>query len=612
MIFKNNWFLALAILLIGQTAFAQIKRVDPPNWWTGMKYNRIELLVSGKNIAKANFSTNDSDITIYKVTFPENSNYAYIDLGISEDAKSGLKIIDYKIGRRKYKLNYEIKDREKSAESYPGLNPSDVIYLITPDRFANGDTSNDKIKGMNDKEFDRNSDEARHGGDLQGVIDKLDYIKSLGMTSTWLNPIEENNQDRASYHGYGFTDHYNVDARFGNNNDYANYVKESHKRGLKVVKDVVYNHFGINHYLIKDLPSKDWIHNWEEFTNSNYRATTIFDPYSSEFDKKKMNDGWFDTSMSDMNQKNIHVARFLIQNSIWWIENFGIDAYRVDTYAYSDQKFMGELAKTILEEYPNFTIFGETWVTGVPTQAWFTKGLKNGKNFDSYMEGVTDFNLQYAISNTVNEDAGWNTGVADLYYTLSYDYLYENPDAMVTFLDNHDIDRFLGTIGGNIQDYKMALGILLTTRGIPQLFYGAEINMDRGGHHGYLRQDFLGGWEGDKIDKFTSKGRSDEENSTWNYISKLANWRKSSSAIGQGKLMQFVPENGVYVYFRYSNNQTVMVIVNTSKEDKAMDTKRFNEILKNFSKAINVISNEEIGINNIKIEKRTTTILELK
>ncbi len=610
---KFNWLFVLAILLVSNYSVAQtIDRVDPPNWWIGMKYNRIEVLVHGKDISKAIFSTKENDVTIYKVTFPENKNYAYIDLGISEDAKPGTKVIDYKIGRKKYKLNYELKSRAKVADSYPGLNPSDVIYLITPDRFANGDVSNDKIKGMHDQALDRSSDEARHGGDFKGIINKLDYIKSLGMTATWLNPIEENNQDRASYHGYGFTDHYNVDARFGNNNDYANYVIESHKRDLKVVKDVVYNHFGINHYLIKDLPSKDWLHNWDEYTSSNYRATTLFDPYGSEFDSKKMDNGWFDTTMPDMNQKNVHVSRYLIQNSIWWIENYGIDAYRVDTYAYSDQRFMGELAKTVLNEYPNFTIFGETWVTGVPTQAWFTSGLKNGKDFDSHMEGITDFNMQYAIKDAVSQESGWNTGVAKIYYTLSYDYLYDNPNAQVIFLDNHDVDRFLGTIEGNLQDYKMALGILLTTRGIPQLYYGAEINMDRGGHHGYLRQDFPGGWDGDEVDKFIEQGRSDDENSTWNYISKLANWRKTSSAITQGKLMQFVPENGIYVYFRYSEEQTVMIIVNTNKEDQTINTNRYSEKTKGFTKAKNVITDDIIDISELKLEKRSTTILELQ
>ena len=610
---KINIIISAIIILLSSNTFAQnIERVDPPNWWTGMQKNRIELIVYGENITDAKFTTEESDITIYKTSFPENKNYAFIDLGISKNAKAGIKVINYKIKRKSYELKYEIKERRRSETEQQGINPSDIIYLITPDRFANGDKSNDEIKGMYDKEFDRKKDEARHGGDIKGVIENLGYISDLGMTATWLNPIEENNQDRASYHGYAITDSYKVDPRFGTNNDYAKYVNESHKLKLKVVKDVVYNHFGINHYLIKDMPSKDWIHNWEEYTSSNYRATTLFDPYASDFDKKKMLNGWFDTSMPDINQNNIHVANYLIQNSIWWIENFGIDALRIDTYAYSDPVFMANLSKAVMEEFPQFSIFGETWVTGVPTQSWFTKGEKNTKSFDSHMPGVTDFNIQYAIKDLVSEENGWNTGISKIYYTLSWDYLYENPNANVTFLDNHDVDRFLGTIDNNLEDYKMALGVLLTTRGIPQLFYGAEINMNRGGHHGYLRQDFPGGWDGDIENKFSPEGRSDDENSTWNFISKISNLRKNSSAIKEGKFMQFIPEDGIYIYFRYNNDQTIMVIVNNNKENKTITTERYNEMLINFAKGENVLTKEIVELKQITLDKRSITILDLK
>jgi neopullulanase len=434
----------------------------------------------------------------------------------------------------------------------------------------------------------------------------------LGVTATWLNPIEENNQDRASYHGYGITDHYNIDARFGDNADYMEYVEQSHRRNMKVVKDVVYNHFGINHYLIKDLPSNDWIHNWDEYTASNYRATALFDPYVSKFDRKKMNDGWFDSTMPDMNQNNSQVSNYLIQNSLWWIENYTLDAFRIDTYAYSDQRFMSKLTKTILEEYPYFTIFGETWVTGVPTQAWFTSGKKHGKDFDSYMDGITDFNLQYAIKDAMTEETGWNTGLAKIYYTLSWDYLYANPSANVTFLDNHDVDRFLGTIDNDLEAYKMALTILMTTRGIPQLYYGAEINMNRAGHHGHIREDFPGGWSQDNINKFEPEQRSLEENETWNHISKLANWRKDSPAIKDGKLIQFVPENNLYVYFRVADDQKVMILINTSNEEMRFEGKRFEEILQNHTNAMDILSDKIVDLKDLYIEKRSSKVLVLK
>ena len=378
-----------------------------------------------------------------------------------------------------------------------------------------------------------------------------------------------------------------------------------------MVKDVVYNHFGIRHYLIEDLPSKSWLHNWDEFTRTNYRASTLMDPHASQADKKKMLDGWFDVTMPDINQNNIHAANYLIQYSIWWIEEFGLDAFRVDTYPYSDQRFMSKLTKTIYYEYPGFTIFGEAWVTGVTEQAWVTSGFHNGKDFNSYMDGVTDFSMKDAIIAAVKEDLGWNSGVAKIYNALAWDYMYKDPTANVIFIDNHDLDRFLGVIGGDLQDYKMALGILFTMRGIPQLYYGAEINMDHGGHHGHLRQDFPGGWSGDKTNKFTSEGRNDEENNTWNYIAKLNNWRLTSSAVRYGKLMQFIPEDNVYVYFRYNDEQTVMVVVNANKEDKELATQRFEERTKGFSKARDVISGETVPLGTLKLKARTTTVFEL-
>ncbi len=608
---KNFTLLTIILLITLPVSSQTIERVDPPNWWTGMKYNNVELLIKSKNIRNATFSTKEKDITIDDVIYPENPDYVYVDITISKNATPGVKKIDYKIGKKNYVLKYELKERQRSDNIHQGINTSDVMYLITPDRFANGDAKNDVIESMKDPAFDRDENDARHGGDLRGIINKLNYIKSLGMTATWLNPIEENDMDATSYHGYAFTDHYKVDARFGTNADYLEYVEKSHNKKLKVIKDVVYNHFGINHYLIKELPSKTWIHNWNKFTRTNYRASVLMDPHASKADIKQMSDGWFDTSMPDMNQNNVHVAKFLIQNSIWWIENFGIDAFRVDTYPYSDQKFMSNLTKTIYEEYPDFTIFGEAWVTGVTAQAWVTSGFHRGKDFTSYMNGITDFSLKDAIIATVKEDFGWSTGVSKIYYTLVWDYLYKDPNANVIFIDNHDLDRFLGVADRDMKDYRMALGILFTTRGIPQLFYGAEINMERGGAHGYLRQDFEGGWEEDKLDKFTREGRTKDENQTWDYISKLANWRLSSSAVKEGKLMQFVPENSIYVYFRYDNLQTIMVVVNAGQEDADINIGRFEEMTCGYLKARDIISDKTYDINEIKVQSRTTSIFEL-
>ncbi|ANE49533.1 glycoside hydrolase family 13 protein [Flavisolibacter tropicus] len=581
----------LALLAI--KAYSQSIKVYPTNWWVDMKHNKIQLIIHQEDStqvfpAKLTVRSSSPDFKIVKVHQPENPRYLFIDAEISATAKP--QKVKLSLGGTTASaantINYELKPRRsgKGTSYAQGVTSVDFMYLIMPDRFANGDPANDKIAGMKDHAFSRDSIYYRHGGDLQGVINHLDYLQELGVTAIWLNPVLENNMPRTSYHGYAFTDHYTIDPRFGGDTAYKRLINEMHKRGLKMVQDAVYNHVGTEHWFVKDQPTKDWLHQWPTYTNTTYKDQVLFDPYASKSDHKKMSDGWFVPSMPDLNQQNPYVANFLIQHALWTVEEFGIDGWRIDTYAYNDLEFMNRCNKALLDEYPKLTIFGETWVHGVPNQSYFVNN--NYKiAYKSNQPGVTDFQALWGLQDAMTKDFGWTDGVNRLYTTLAQDFVYKDPMQNVIFMDNHDLSRFYSVVGEDLDKYKMSIGWLLTSRGVPQWYYGAEIGMKGlANPDGWVRLDFPGGWPGDKVNKFVKAGRTPREDSIFNYTKTLANYRKNASAIKTGKLMQFVPEDGVYTYFRYDNNQTVMVVMNTAKEEKTVDTKRFEERFSGFSK----------------------------
>jgi glycosidase len=489
-----------------------------------------------------------------------------------------------------------------------------------PDRFANGDSKNDKIPGMLDQTLNKDSMFYRHGGDLRGIINHVTYFDSLGITALWLNPVIENNQPNASYHGYAFTDHYKVDRRLGSNLIYTEMINKFHTKDIKIIQDMVYNHVGSEHWIMKDLPDSDWVHSSSKgvhtdkekgsksnFNQTNYRATTLLDPYASSYDKEKMLNGWFDKRMPDLNQQNPLLATYLIQNSIWWIQYANIDGYRIDTYAYCDRRFMTKLVEAILKENPDFGIFGEIWDHGTPIQTFFTKGYKDSKNVDTQLPGITDFQLYYSINAALTEPFGWTEGLNKIYYTLAEDYLYKDPFKNVIFLDNHDVSRFYSVVKEDLDLFKMGVGFLLTTRGIPMLYYGSEILMKNfADPDGKVREDF-------PKNKFSATGRSGNENEAFEFIQTLANYRKNNSALQNGKLKQFVPENGIYIYFRYNKTKTVMVIINTNKEEKNLLANRFSEMFGNFSKGTDVITKETVpNINMISCKPKSIQILELQ
>jgi len=609
----------LFFFLVNTMAQAQkLERIEPMFWWVGMHNPKLQLLVHGEQISALTVQVNYPGVKLIKVHQVENPNYLFLDLEIAADAKAGKFPISFlQQGKKKLQYQYELKNKDQSASRIQGVSNKDLIYLLMPDRFANGDTKNDVVKGLQETKLNRDSMYYRHGGDIQGVINHLDYLKELGVTAIWMTPEIENDMPLASYHGYAATDHYKIDARYGSNSLFKSYVDQVHAKGLKVVKDIVHNHIGTGHYLFKDMPMKDWVNQWPQYTQTSYRDQPVMDIYTSTADKKRMLDGWFVPSMPDLNQRNPFVQNYLTQNHIWWVEYAGIDGLRLDTYPYSDPVYMADWAQKIKAEFPTLGIFGETLVNSVASQAFFTGGNTVNGGFDTHLPGITDAVIKDAIYEALNGKSGWTDGIFRLYATLAQDFLYKDASKNVIFMDNHDMSRFYSMVNEDFNKYKAGLTLLLTIRGIPQVYYGTEILMKNYSNpDGLVRSDFPGGWKGDKSNKFTAAGRTALENEAHTYFSKLANFRKTSDALQTGKMMQYVPEDGIYVYFRYSDAsqpaKSVMVVVNTENKEKQLNTTRFSERVGNAVTADNVITGEKLNqIRTIVVPAKGTLVLEI-
>ena len=594
----------------------QLERVEPMFWWVGMKNPKLQLIVHGNNIGDRAVKMNYPGVKLTQVHKVENPNYLFLDLEISPAAKPGAFDIAFeKAGAAVIKYRYELKQRDRSPNRAQGVTSKDLIYLLMPDRFSNGDPSNDSVLGMLETGVNRDSIYARHGGDIQGVMNHLDYLKDLGVTAVWMTPEIENDEPHASYHGYAVTDHYRIDRRYGTNELYKAFVEKCHAMGLKVIKDLVHNHAGTEGWTIKDMPMKSWVHQWPRYTKSNFRDAAVMDPHASPMDRKIMLDGWFDRRMADMNENNPYVQNYLTQNHIWWVEYAGVDGFRLDTYPYNDPEYMADWAKKVKAEFPRLSIFGETLVWSVANQAYFTQGNTVNRGFDTHLPGVTDSQVKDAIAEALNGREGWTDGVNRLYAVLAQDFLYQDATRNVVFLDNHDMSRFLSVVGEDFTKYKSGMAMLLTMRGIPQMYYGDEILMKNFSNpDGLVRLDFPGGWPGDKVNKFTAAGRTEKENEAFNYVRTLANYRKNTTALQTGKLMQYIPQNGVYVYFRYDAAKTVMIIYNSSEKDtRTLKTERFNERMAGFSKAMDIITGQMVDdIKSIKIAPKATMVFELR
>lgn len=603
--------LLLIVFTVSSLTAQNIERIEPPNWWTGMKNQKLQLIIYGKKISKADVVIKSDKAKLLVTHRVPNDNYLFLDLEITKEAKAGKFMIQFlENGEIIGEYDYVLKEKTKRKR---GFSSKDLIYLAMPDRFANGDYSNDNPKNIKEAK-DRKNPNGRHGGDIQGVINNLDYIQNLGVTALWLNPTLLNDRKEYSYHGYGITDFYKTDPRSGSNDTYMHLAQRLHSRNMKIIMDMIFNHCGANHWWIDDLPTDDWL-NKDKNYRTNYRGSTVIDPHVAKSDLSLMTEGWFVESMPDLNQNNPFLATYLIQNTIWWIEFAELDGIRVDTQPYPFKKFMADWANKIHAEYPDITLLGETWLHFPAFTAYFQGNSPVAGDYNSGLNSVTDFPLYYSVIEAFNENEGWKQGMARLYLHLAQDFLYNDANNTVIFLDNHDLDRFYTSVGEDINKLKMGLGFLLTTRGIPMIYYGTEIGMTGSEHkgHGDIRKDFPGGWTEDSRTAFTKEGRTDTENEIYNFVKTIALWRKDNKAVTEGKLTHFVPQDGVYVYFKHTEDEAVMVILNNNdNKNKVVDTERFSEILDSYNKGIEIISKKKIMMSDkIEISSKSVMIIEL-
>ncbi len=606
--------IALFMFLLALNVAAQnLERVEPPNWWAGMKTTDLQLLVHGKNISLADVSLDYPGVDLEAVTKVENPNYLFIDLKLAEDVRPGKFDIHFNVGKKEVaNYSYELRERQPNSAQREGYNSSDVICLITPDRFANGDPSNDEVEGM--REGPNRSDKwGRHGGDIRGIINSLDYLQSLGYTAVWLNPVLENDMAKESYHGYACTDFYKVDARFGTNDEYRELNEELDKRGMKLIMDMIFNHCGSEHWWMHDMPMKDWINNYPNMKITTHRHTVNEDPHASEVDKKAMVEGWFVPTMPDMNQNNPFLAKYLIQNSIWWIEYVGLEGIRQDTWPYPDKYMMSNWTKELMSEYPHFNVVGEEWTTNPAIVSYWQKGKLNQDGYKNYAPSMMDFPLQNAVSEGLRNDESWGGGLIQIYEALANDFLYPNPNYLTIFPDNHDMSRFYVQMGEDVNLLKMGVAFFLTTRGIPQIYYGTEILMRHdGSEHGDIRADFPGGWAGDKVNAFTGEGLSNAAKDMQKYVSTIQNWRKNAVVVHHGKLKHFVPVDGTYTYFRCTEDAAVMIVLNKNLEEKNIETHRFMEVTNGYKTGKEIISGKQLSdISKITVPARSAVIVEL-
>ena len=598
---------------ISTSLFAQeIERIEPPNWWVGMNNPSLQILLYGDDIGALTPVISHANVQLKKAQSVENPNYLFLDLLLADDMAATTVNIDLLKGNKIVKrIEYAFLDREAGLTAN-GFDSSDVMYLITPDRFANGDTSNDEILGMREG-LDRSFDGGRHGGDIKGILDNIDYIKELGFTAIWLNPILENDMDTYSYHGYAATDFYKVDARYGTNEEYKKLCQIAQSKGVKIIMDMILNHSGSEHWFVKDPPTSKWINNNNTFKPTSHKRTTHQDPYASEYDKKAFVDGWFVDTMPDLNQREALMATYLIQNTLWWIEYAGINGIRMDTYPYPDKNFMSDWTAAVMDQYPNFNIVGEEWSLNPVVVSFWQRGKVNSNGYVSSLPSVMDFPIQDTFNRSLVAPENWNSGWINVYEMLGNDHLYPDPSNLVIFPDNHDMDRFFTQINYDFDLFKMGMVYFSTLRGIPQFYYGTEILMknEKEGH-GQIRSDFPGGWKGDMINGFTGKGLTTQEQEAKALTTKLLNWRKEKAVIHTGKLMQFAPEDGVYSFFRYNEKETVMIIFNKNDKETAVSMDKYNEMIGDKSNAFDVLNDRRFSLEStLRIPPKTALILEI-
>jgi glycosidase len=608
--------ITLLLFFMSLTINAQIDKIEPPFWFAGMHNPEVQIMFYGKDIAQYQVATANS-VAITNVKRTENPNYLFVTINTKNISATTIDFLFKRNDKVAFTQKYILKQRREKSAQRKGFDASDMIYLIMPDRFANGNPKNDSNEATVEK-LNRDLPGGRHGGDIEGIIKNLDYISSLGATAIWSTPLCEDNDKAFSYHTYAQSDVYKIDPRYGTNEDYVRLASEMHKKDMKLVMDYVTNHWGIEHWMMKDLPTNDWIHQFENFTQTNHKRSTINDINASKIDTDICLDGWFVSTMPDLNQKNPLVLNYLKQNAIWWIEYADLDGFRVDTYNYSDPEGIAAWTKSITDEYPNFNIAGEIWMQSQAQMAYWQKDSKIGaiQNYNSNLPTVMDFTLHDALGSVFNEDDGtWDTGMVKVYDNFSNDFLYPNPDNILVFAENHDTNRINEIYKNDFKKYQMTMALIATVRGIPQLYYGSEIGMsgDKDKGDADIRQDFPGGWEADENNAFIKEGRTQGQNEYFDFTSKLFNWRKTNEAVHFGKMTHYIPENNVYVYFRYTAQKTVMVVINNSKTKQTFKTARFQENIKAYKAGKDILTANSYDLSSeISLEEKTALILELE
>ena len=602
----------LAIFFFSQLWSYNIEHLEPPFWWTDMKSNKLQLMVHGPNIADLRPSISYDNIRIVDVKTLDNPNYLFIKLEMSKNVQPGQFDINFlKDNKTIIKHNYTILERNMNSINRSGFGPKDAIYLITPDRYANGNPKNDTVLELIEKANRKNKD-SRHGGDLKGIIDHLDYISDMGFTQIWLNPVLENNQPKYSYHGYSTTDYYNIDARFGSNELYKKLSAKAKEKGIGIIMDLILNHIGSGHWWMNDLPSKDWINFEGEFIQTNHIHEAVHDPYLTKSQKDLFTNGWFVETMPDLNQDNEFLSTYLIQVSIWWIEFADLSGYRIDTYPYVNKNFLSQWSKRISEEYPNFNYVGEEWTSNVTMVSYWQKGSKTYDDYESFIPSMMDFPLQSALNKAIQSEERWDSGIGNIYRVLSNDFQYGDPYNLVVFAGNHDMKRIYSELNENMNLYKMAMTFISTVRGIPQIYYGTEIAMTSTEDHGQLRKDFPGGWANDRVNAFVDTGLKSNQLEAKRFLKKLLNWRKNNAAIINGKMIHYPVRDGVYIYFREYKNDLVMVAMNNNERKMRIDPQRFYEVIKDRKSGKDIFNDKIYKLSKkVTIPAKTVTVLEI-
>lgn len=586
--------LIIALPVVGQ----KLTKIEPASWWRGMELDTVEFMVYGKDISE--LTAVGKELMVIASTALESPNYLFVEVVIADDTRIGTHKLLFKDqkGRQKGTLAIEVLEREEGSAKRKGFSSADFIYLITPDRFRNGDPSNDQVKGMFEVP-NREFIGGRHGGDLAGIIESLDYFEKMGISSLWLNPVLENNMETYSYHGYAMTDLYNVDPRYGTNEQYKELVEKAKEKGIGIIMDQVANHIGSLHPWMSDLPSEDWVNQWPEFTQTNHMKVSRFDPHGAEVDRKQFTDGWFVETMPDLNQRNEKLARYLIQNSIWWVEYLGLHGIRMDTWPYPDKQFLADWTMAILDEYPNFNIVGEEWVSDPSLISYWQAGTAKMDDYTTYLPSIMDFPLQSAVVDGLMGEASWRSSMTKIYESLANDYMFGDLNNIMIFPDNHDMSRIYTRLDEDFDKWKMAMTLFFTTRGTLQFYYGTEILMNNPGteDHGVIRSDFPGGWEGDAVNAFTGEGLTAQQKEAQDYIRTLAHLRRQSCALNMGEMLHYIPLGEVYVYFKSFGDEHKMIVLNRNDAEVELGLERFQQGLEGFAQMNNVWTGkvEEIG-----------------